>query len=40
MHEDQIQDKQTLRSIALTVGALFLGTIAMAVAVNVFAIPL
>jgi len=37
MYEDQIQDKQTLRSIALTVAALLLGTIAMAVAVNVFA---
>jgi len=40
MHEDQTQDRQTLRSIALTVAALFLGTIVMAVAVNVFAAPL
>lgn len=40
MHEDQIKDKQTLQSLAITVVALFLSTIAMAVAVNMYATQL
>ncbi len=34
--QQQLEDQQTLRSLALTVGLMLLGTLCLAVTVNIF----